>query len=510
MDKLKDIRKIAKKINLKEKDLILYGTEYAKINYKQIDPKGKLILITSINPTPYGEGKTTLAIGINDALRKCKKNSIAVLREPSMGPVFGKKGGATGGGMSTILPSDDINLHFTGDMHAITYANNLICAMIDNHIYHGNELQIDPNEIYFHRCLDINDRALRKVKLENRDECFNITAASEMMAIFCLADSIKDLEKRLNNILIALSYDKKPIYFSDFKATKAIIRLLQTAFLPNLVQSKEGNPVIVHGGPFANIAHGCNSLIATKLGLTLCNYVITEAGFGSDLGAVKFFDIKCRCGNLKPDLVIINVTLKAIKYHGNGNLKKGIENLEAHIRNMKLFSNNLLVVLNKFEDDKIDEIDFVKEFVKNMNTDFEISTAYLEGSDGAINIAKYIINLKDNSDLKELYDLSDNIEDKINIVCTKIFHSNKIKLNKKIKEKIKQINELGYNNLPICIAKTPLSFSADSTMLGNPTNYDIEVKDIELKTGSEMIVVYLGKILTMPGLPKEPNILNFK
>ncbi|MDD3453848.1 MAG: formate--tetrahydrofolate ligase [Bacilli bacterium] len=503
-----NIVSVAKKINLNKKDLILYGNDKAKIIVNNFDIKGKLILVTSINPTIYGEGKTTVTIGINAALRKLNINSLAVLREPSLGPVFGIKGGATGGGYSQVTPSLDINLHFTGDMHAITSANNLICAIIDNHIYQGNKLNIDENKIEFNRCIDMNDRALRNIKLSNRDESFNITAASEIMAILCLSNDEYELRNKLNNILIGFSYDNKPIYVEDLNITNALYLLLKDAFKPNLVQDLENNPVIIHGGPFANIAHGCNSLVATKFALSKSDYVITEAGFGSDLGGEKFFDIKCRYGNIKPFLTIINVTVKALKHHGNGILKEGILNLKTHIENMKLFNSNLLVVLNKFEDDNNEDIVFIKDYVNNLGVDIKISESYLLGGKGSLDIAKYIINLKGNNDFKYLYNLDDNIENKINTICTKIYHSNNVIFENDILNKIEQINNLGLSNLPICIAKTPNSFSSDPKLLGSPTNYNIKIKDIKINSGAGFIVVYLGDIMTMPGLPKVPKAVN--
>ena len=400
---LENIINVAKKINLTQKDLELYGNYKAKVNASLKNNTGKLILVTSINPTPYGEGKTTVSIGINDALRKLNKNSIAVLREPSLGPVFGIKGGATGGGYSQVIPMEDINLHFTGDLHAITSCNNLLCSIIDNHIFQGNELNIDPDKICFKRCLDINDRSLREIKLSNRLEHFNITAASEIMSIFCLANNFEDLKKRLGNILIGYTYDDMPIFADKLKCTDSLAILLKDAINPNLVQSLEHNPILIHGGPFANIAHGCNSLIATKLGLSLCDFVVTEAGFGSDLGAEKFFDIKCR-NNLSPNVIVINVTIKALKYNGycpkeaieKSNLdylKKGIINLDTHIENMKKFGKNIIVCLNKYNNDTKEEIMYVKDFVKDKKVEFSICECFEKGSNGATDIARKIIKL---------------------------------------------------------------------------------------------------------------------
>ena len=515
----KNINEVAKTLGVSS--IYPYGEFMAKINDKYKTSIGKLILVTSINPTPYGEGKTTLAIGINDALRKLNKNSVAVLREPSMGPVFGIKGGATGGGYSQVVPMEDINLHFTGDMHAITSCNNLLASLIDNHIYQGNELNINPETVAFKRCLDVNDRILRNVNLQNRCDHFTITAASEIMAILCLINDLDDLKEKLGNILIGYTYDNKAIFASDLKCVDSLAIVLKDAIKPNLVQSLENNPVILHGGPFANIAHGCNSLIATKLGLSLADYVITEAGFGSDLGAEKFFDIKCR-NNLKPDLVIINVTIKALKHNGGVSkedinkesisyIEKGICNLKAHIDNMKKFNSNILVVLNKYNTDTDNEINFVKEFVEELNIPFEVSDAYSKGGSGAVDVANKIIDIchKEN-DFKFLYDLNDSIQNKINTICREIYHSDNVIYNEDVIDKIKKIDNLGLSNLPICIAKTQYSLSDDPKKLGSPSNYDIEIKNIELKGGAGFIVIFLGSIIDMPGLSKHPSALDMK
>ncbi len=519
--KLENIHDIAKKIGID--DIIPYGNYIGKINYKKYinSKKGKLILVTSINPTPYGEGKTTLAIGINDALRNLGKNSIAVLREPSMGPVFGVKGGATGGGYSQVVPMEAINLHFTGDMHAITSANNLLASIIDNHIYQGNELNINPDKVVFKRCLDINDRALREIKLNNRTEHFTITAASEIMAILCLSNDLEDLRERLSNILIGYTFDNVPVFARELNCIDSLIIVLKDALKPNLVQSLENNPIIIHGGPFANIAHGCNSIIATKLGLSLADYVITEAGFGADLGAEKFFDIKCR-DNIKPDLVIINVTIKALKHNGYISkekinipnidyIKQGICNLDKHIENMKLFNSNLLVVLNKYSSDSEEEINYVKEHVESFNIPFEVSDAYNLGGIGATDVADKIIELCNNkNDFKFLYDLDLPIKDKINKICTLIYGAKEINYTEQANNVIGEINNLGLSNLPICIAKTQYSLSDNPKLLGRPTNFDIEVKNIELKGGAKFIVVFLGSIIDMPALSKNPALLNMK
>lgn len=517
----KDIREIAKKINI-EDNIILYGIDKAKINYKDIksNKNGKLILVTSINPTPYGEGKTTVSIGLNDGLNKVGKNSIAVLREPSLGPVFGVKGGATGGGYSQVIPMEDINLHFTGDMHAITSANNLICAAIDNHIYFGNELNIDTNKILFRRCMDMNDRALRNINLSNRSEVFNITAASEIMSILCLSKDFEDLKIRLSNILLAFDINNKPIYSKDLHLEGSLAVLLKDAIKPNLVQSLEGNPVVIHGGPFANISFGCNSIIATKLGLKLSDYVVTEAGFGSDLGAEKFFDIKCRYGNMSPDCVVIVATIKALKYNAGIDkedilkpnieaLSKGISNLEVHIDNMLNYTSNIIVTLNKYDTDTEEEINYIKDFVTSKNVKFSINDSYSKGGVGAVNLANMVIDTCNNkNDFKLLYDDNLSIMDKIKTISNKIYHTNNITYTSEVLDKIELFNKLGYSNYPVCIAKTQYSISDNPKLLGYPKEFPITVKDISIYTGAKFIVVYLGNILTMPGLSKHANYEN--
>lgn len=515
------ITDIAKKLEI-EKNIELYGHDKAKINFYDIkkEPSGKLILVTSINPTPYGEGKTTVSIGLNDGLNKIGKKSIAVLREPSLGPVFGIKGGATGGGYSQVIPMEDINLHFTGDFHAITSANNLISSAIDNHLYFGNELQIDPNRICFKRCLDVNDRALRKVELSNREENFNITAASEIMSILCLSKDFADLKKRLANILLAYNKDGHPIFTKDLKLEGSLAVLLKDAIKPNLVQSLENNSVIIHGGPFANIAHGCNSIIATKLGLKLADYVVTEAGFGSDLGAEKFFDIKCRKANLTPACVVIVATIKALKYNANIQkeeiqkpnsqaVKKGLANLEVHIENMKQFTNNIIVALNHYDTDTPEEIEIVKQFVQERGCEFALNDSYLKGGNGSIELANKVVDVcQKQSNFKLLYKDEISILDKIETVCTKIYHASNINYDKIALEKIKTFEKLGYSKYPICIAKTQYSISDDPKKLGYPKDYELYVQDANIYTGAEFIVIYLGKIMTMPGLSKHPNYEN--
>ena len=519
-----DIKEVAKKLSIKEESLECYGKYKAKINLteKDIDNKvGKLILVTSINPTPYGEGKTTVSIGINDALRKLNKNSIVVLREPSMGPVFGIKGGATGGGYAQVVPMEDINLHFTGDIHAIESANNLLCAIIDNHIFQGNELNI--KEVVFNRCIDLNDRALRNIAINskyNREDSFNITVASEIMAILCLSKDIEDLKRRIGNILIGFDINNKMIFARDLNCVDAITILLKDAIKPNLVQTLEGNPAIIHGGPFANIAHGCNSLIATKLGLKLANYVVTEAGFGADLGAEKFLDIKCGIGNLKPNCIVINATIRSLKYNGGvdkndinienlDNLKLGIVNLKRHIENMSKYTKNILVCLNKFEYDTENEINFVKEYVKNLGFHIEICDSYKNGGNGSIDLANRIIEICEKEiDYKKIYDYNDKIVNKINKICKEIYRANNIIINENILDKIKLIEENNLDKLPICIAKTQYSFSDNPKLLGAPNNFDMTVTDIKLSSGAGFIVVLMGNIMTMPGLAKNSAYLN--
>lgn len=504
---VKNIKEIAKTLGI-EDFIIEYGLDKAKIKFDEIPQKknGKLILVTSINPTPYGEGKTTVAIGLLDGLRKLGKNAVAVLREPSLGPVFGIKGGATGGGYSQMIPMEDINLHFTGDFHAITTANNLISSAIDNHIYFGNELDIDVNNVCFKRCLDLNDRALRSVSLTSRDEVFNITAASEIMSILCLCSDIQDLKTRLANILIAYNTSGDAIYCKDLGLEGALTVILKDAIRPNLVQSLENNPVIVHGGPFANIAHGCNSVIATKLGLSLADYVITEAGFGSDLGAEKFFDIKCRSANLEVDTTLIVATIKALKYHGKdciNSLEEGISNLDIHIDNMLNYTNNVVVALNRYQSDDEEEINFIKKHLEEKNIPFAINTSYVDGGEGAVDLASKVIKSCDNSSyFKLLYDNSLSIYEKIKTIATKIYHVEEVIYEEKAKERIEKYIKMGYSTFPICVAKSQYTLS------GSNDNKTIIVRDASIYTGAKFIVIYLSDINAMPGLPKCPNYLN--
>ena len=528
--KLDNITQIAKKINLDcENDIEQYGKYKAKISehvYEKIrkdKQDGKLILVTAISPTPLGEGKTTMSIAIADGLRKIGKNSILALREPSLGPVFGIKGGATGGGKVQIAPMEDINLHFTGDIHAITAANNLLSSLIDNHIYFGNELKF--KKVVWKRCLDLNDRQLRVVntglsgekKIVPREDKFDITVASEIMAIVCLAEDILDLKEKLGNILIGYDEKDDPIYAKQLNAQGAMAVLLKDALKPNLVQTLEHTPAIVHGGPFANIAHGCNSIIATKLALKLSDYVITEAGFGADLGAEKFLDIKCRKANLKPDAVVLVATIKALKYHGGiekekiqeeniDGLRKGIDNLYRHIDNLQnKFGVNVIVALNKYNSDTTEEIKFLEEKLQQKNIQLSLVEGWAKGGEGAIDIAEKLVKLADKKDnFKYIYELNDSIKDKIKKVATKIYGAIDVEYSEQAIESIKKIEKMGYSDLPVCIAKTQYSFSDDPKNLECREHYNIHVREVELKSGAGFIVVLAGQIMTMPGLPRVP------
>ena len=530
--KLEGIKEIAKKIEIDEEDLELYGKYKAKISEavyeKRKDKKnGKLVLVTAISPTPLGEGKTTVSIAIADGLKKIGKNSILALREPSLGPVFGIKGGATGGGKVQIAPMEDINLHFTGDIHAMTAANNLLSSMIDNHIYFGNELGF--KKVVWKRCMDLNDRQLRKVetglsgekKIVPREDGFDITVASEIMAIVCLSKDLKDLKEKLGNIILGYNAENKPIFARDLKANGAMAVLLKDAIKPNLVQTLEHTPAIVHGGPFANIAHGCNSVIATKMAMKLSDYVITEAGFGADLGAEKFLDIKCRKARLKPDVVVLVATIKAIKYHGGvekgkiqeeniEGLKKGIDNLYRHIDNLKnKFRLNVIVALNRYTSDTEKEIRWLENNLNERDIPISIVEGWAKGGEGATDIATKITKLaEEKSDFKFIYNDEDTIAKKIKKVATKIYGAKDVEYSNEAKEKIQMIENLGYGNLPVCIAKTQYSFSDDPKNLECNNCYNIHVRDVELKLGAGFVVVLAGKIMTMPGLPKIPAAEN--
>ena len=526
--KLDEINKIAEKLEIKEEDIEQYGKYKAKISneiYEKNKSKnnGKLILVTAISPTPLGEGKTTVSIAIADGLRKIGKKSILTLREPSLGPVFGIKGGATGGGKVQIAPMEDINLHFTGDIHAITSANNLLSAMIDNHIYFGNELGFE--KVVWKRCLDLNDRQLRKVetglsgesKIVPRIDNFDITVASEIMAVLCLAENLKDLKQKLGNIIIGYNKKEEPIYVKQLKAEGAMTVLLKDAIKPNLVQTLEHTPALVHGGPFANIAHGCNSVIATKTALKLADYTITEAGFGADLGAEKFLDIKCRKTGLKPDAVVIVATIKAIKYHGGvekekiqeeniEGIEKGIDNLYKHIDNIKnKFGLNVIVALNKYASDTEKEIEYIKEKLANKNIELSVVEGWAKGGDGAIDIANKLVKLSQQpNEFKYIYNDSDSIKEKILKIAKNIYYAKDVKYSEEAEKQIENIEKMGYAKLPICIAKTQYSFSDDPKNLDCKDYYNINVRGVELKNGAGFVVVLAGKIMTMPGLPKVP------
>ncbi len=514
--KLEPIVNIAKKIGLKEEDLFLYGPYMAKVDLgliKKIDKEyGKLILVTAMTPTKAGEGKSTVAVGLTQGLSKLGKNAMVCLREPSLGPCFGMKGGASGGGYSQVLPMEDINLHFTGDIHAISSANNLLSAVIDNHIVQGNSLQINPDSVIWRRSLDMNDRTLRNIyvgcderKVCLRSDIFDITAASEVMAILCLAEDIKDLKKRLSRIVVAYSYNGKPIYARDLNVNGAMAALLKQAINPNLVQTTEKVPAFVHGGPFANIAHGCNSLIATKLALKLADYVVTEAGFGADLGAEKFFDIKCRIGKLKPNAVVLVATIRALEMHGGGDVKKGLCNLEKHIESIRLFNVPLVVVLNKFTGDSEDDIKVVEERCKELGVDFVVADPWHKSGEGCIDLSRKVLDIIDGNEFRFLYEADQSIKEKIGAIATKIYGADEVEYTKDAERHLSRIEILNLDRLPVCMAKTQMSLSDDPSLIGRPKNFKITVRDMKISAGAGFIVVMTGKIVTMPGLPKEPN-----
>ncbi len=528
--KMKPIFEVAENLGILEEELDFYGKYKAKLNdafiFDRLKNKkdGKLILVTAINPTPAGEGKTTTTIGLGQAMAKINKSAVIALREPSLGPVFGVKGGAAGGGYSQVLPMEDINLHFTGDMHSITSANNLLCALLDNHLQQGNKLNIDPRRILIKRCLDMNDRALRsiivglggKVNGVPREDGFIITVASEVMAILCLAADLSDLKNRLGEILVAYSYDGAPVYAKDINANGAMTVLLKEAFKPNLIQTLEGTPAIMHGGPFANIAHGCNSVKATKLALKLADYCITEAGFGSDLGAEKFFDIKCRFAKLKPSAVVIVATVRALKYNGGVSkdslkeenlkaLKIGIKNLERHIRNMQKFGVQAVVALNKFDTDSEFEINYIKDYCDELNVNFAISEVFSKGGNGGIELAQAVCEVTEKeSNFRPLYDTNLSVKEKIETIAREIYGADNVVYTENANKAIEWIKETNADKMPVCIAKTQYSFSDNPKLLGAPTGFDITIKDVKLSNGAGFIVVFTGDIMAMPGLPKIP------
>ena len=524
------IREVAKKLDIAEEELDLYGKYKVKLSDELIkrienNKDGKLVLVTAINPTPAGEGKTTVTVGLGQALGKMGKKASIALREPSLGPCFGIKGGAAGGGYAQVVPMEDLNLHFTGDFHAITSANNLLAAMLDNHIQQGNALHIDTRQIVWKRCMDMNDRVLRNIvvglgsKMDGyvREDHFVISVASEIMAILCLANDMEDLKDKLGKIIVAYSVEGNPVTAKDLKAVGAMAALLKDAIKPNMIQTLEHTPAFVHGGPFANIAHGCNSVRATKLALKLSDIVVTEAGFGADLGAEKFLDIKCRKAGISPNAIVLVATVRALKYNSgvakadlsNENveaLKKGIVNLEKHIENLQQYGVPIVVTLNQFITDSEAELSFVKEFVENMGCDFALAKVWEKGGEGGLELAEKVVDVLENknADFKMLYEDDMSLEDKIKTIATKIYGANGVNYTAAAKKQLDKITELGYGNLPVCMAKTQYSLSDDQTKLGRPTDFDISVREVYVNAGAGFVVAITGSIMTMPGLPKVP------
>lgn len=529
--KLRPIAEIAEELGVRTEELEPYGRFKAKLNDDlftrlQDQPDGKLILVTAINPTPAGEGKTTTTAGLSQAMAKIGKKAVIALREPSLGPVFGIKGGAAGGGYAQVLPMEDINLHFTGDMHAITSANNLLCAMLDNHLQQGNLLGIDQRRILIKRCVDMNDRALRnivvglggKINGVPREDGFIITVASEVMAILCLAKDLKDLKERLGRILIAYTYDGKPVYAKDIKADGAMTALLKDAINPNLVQTIEGTPAIMHGGPFANIAHGCNSVRATRLALKLGDYCITEAGFGSDLGAEKFLDIKCRMAGLKPDCIVVVATVRALKYNGGvpkaelsaenvPALEKGVANLRAHVENMHKYGVPVVVAINRFGTDTDAELQVIDDCCKSLGVEYALSEVFAKGGEGGVELAKTVCKVIDEteSQFKPIYDLDKTVEEKIETIAKTIYGADGVSFTNQAMKSLKDIKALGGDSMPVCIAKTQYSLSDNAALLGRPTGFTITIRDLRLSNGAGFVVAYAGDVMTMPGLPKVPS-----
>ena len=534
--KMKRITEIASALGIDEEYLEPYGHYKAKVSEDLFaktasDEDGKLILVTAVNPTPAGEGKTTISVGLAEAMGRIGKNAVLALREPSLGPVFGMKGGAAGGGYAQVVPMEDINLHFTGDMHAITSANNLLCAMLDNHLQQGNELGIDPRRIMFKRCMDMNDRALRNIVIGMggkangvpREDGFNITVASEIMAILCLAKDIADLRERIGNILVAYNYSGEPVFARDLGACGAMTALLKDAVKPNLVQTLENNPAFIHGGPFANIAHGCNSVRATRLALKLGDYCITEAGFGSDLGAEKFFDIKCRYAGIAPSCVVVVATIKALKYNGGVQkadlakenmwaLEKGIVNLRTHIENMHKYHVPVVVAINRFSTDTESEIKFVQDFCAEMGVEVSMCEVFAKGGAGGIDLAQKVCETiqlcSEKSDFQPLYSTELPIKEKVETIAREIYRADGVIYTAQAEKAIKEIEAIGFRDLPVCVAKTQYSLSDDPSLLGKPKNFKITVRDAKLSSGAGFVVIYTGDILTMPGLPKKPAALN--
>ena len=532
---LKDIYEVAKSANIDASYVDNYGKYKAKIDAASLlknnhAKQGKLVLVTAITPTKVGEGKTTMSIALHDGLRKIGVNSLLCLREPSLGPVFGLKGGATGGGLASVCPSEDINLHFTGDMHALTSSINLISAIIDNHIYQGNELHINPEKIYWKRALDMNDRALRDVKISlnekdgvSRIDHFQITVASELMAIFCLCKDEADFYNRINNILVASTYDDKPVYLKDLRISNAIMKLMREALKPNLVQTLENNPVLIHGGPFANIAHGCNSIIALKLALQLSDITITEAGFGADLGAEKFFDIACPTGNFNPNLAVCVATIKALKLHGGVlyeelskenvlAMLKGAENLRIHLENLKKYNVEVMVAINHFANDSEEEVNELTKWCSINGYLVSFVDSFAKGSDGAIDFANKVKDILSRTDnvYTSLYDCNLSIKEKIEIIAKEIYRATNIEFSDIALEKIKKIESLGYSSFPICMAKTPLSLTDSPKLVGCVKEHTIHIKDVSLSSGAKFIVALTGKVMTMPGLPKVPTAVKME
>lgn len=528
--KMRYIDDVASDLGLTKDEYDSYGKYKAKLDFnvfKRKSKNGKVVLVTAITPTPAGEGKTTTSIGLAEALYQMKKNVLCVLREPSLGPVMGIKGGAAGGGYAQVMPMDEINLHFTGDLHAITTANNAICAIVDNHIYQGNELQIDPDNITFKRCLDLNDRALRFIEIGKggkfdgvpRKDGFNITVASEIMAILCLATDYKDLRRRIDSIVVGYNYDGNPVTVSDLKVGGCITLLLKDAFRPNLVQTLEGGPVLIHGGPFANIAHGCNSIVATKMGIHLADIVVTEAGFGADLGAEKFLDIKCRVGGIKPSAVVVVATIRALKSHGGvakDDLTKenvqamldGAKNLQKHVETVQAFGLPFVVAINKFPTDTDDEVKALTKWCKEHNYPIELSDVWAKGGKGGIELATKVLEIiNEPNNYKPLYELTDSIEEKIEKVAKIVYGADGVEFEDEAKKQIETYKKFGWDKLAICIAKTPASLTDDPTIVGRPKGFKIHVREIRPSIGAGFLVAITGKIMTMPGLPKKPAAL---
>lgn len=528
--KMKDITEIAAHLNIDDEDLIQYGHYKAKVDLRVFDKlkdkkDGKLILVTAINPTPAGEGKTTVNIGLSMALNKLGKKAISALREPSLGPSFGVKGGAAGGGYAQVVPMADINLHFTGDFHAITSANNLISAMLDNHIHQGNEQGIDARRVVWKRCVDLNDRALRNVIVGlggkpngyPREDGFDITVASEIMAILCLSTSLENFKERVSRVIIAYRRDGSPVYVKDINAQGAVTLLMKDAIMPNLVQTLENTPALIHGGPFANIAHGCNSIMATKLGMKLADYTVTEAGFGADLGAEKFLDIKCRFGELKPSAAVIVATIRALKHHGGANkedydkedlqaLEKGFANLEKHIENIKKFGLPPVVAINRFPSDTENEIKFMEEKLAAMGVECALTEVFTKGGDGALELAKKVVKVcdEDKADFKPLYDVNLSIKEKLEIIAKEVYGADGVEFTVPATKNIKNLEKLGLDKMPICVAKTQYSLSDNPDLLARPEGFHIVVREVKVSNGAGFLIALTGSIMTMPGLPKVP------